>query len=104
MRAPVLYLFSGSLLFVARAWTTFDVLHTDNQDDMPGLVSALESGGITANATVRFAAGTLYNAWSAVKFPALTSVEIVFEGNVSFPDNITAVQQVVGASNFPGAW
>jgi hypothetical protein len=82
----------------AARWVTYDVPHTNGADDIPALVAALATGNITSNATIRFAANTTYNAWSAVQFPTLTNVELVFEGNVSHPDNITKVQAIVGSS------
>jgi hypothetical protein len=103
------FLFSALLLFSgsAHAWTTYTVPHTDGADDIPALVSALSSSSssnanvansITKNASIVFKKGVTYNAWSAIMFPVLENVEIVFEGNVSYPEDIASVQAVVGAS------
>ncbi|TBU26834.1 pectin lyase fold/virulence factor [Dichomitus squalens] len=86
------------------AWNTFVVPHVDGQDDTPVLKAALASGNYSTNATILFAKGTKYNIFTPIKFPTFTNVEIAIEGNLSYPDDISTVQNVVSASGFPGSW
>ncbi|PIL31273.1 hypothetical protein GSI_05971 [Ganoderma sinense ZZ0214-1] len=88
----------------ASAWKTFVVPHSDGQDDTPGLTAALASGNYSTNSTILFAKGTKYNIFTPIKFPALTNVEVAIEGNLSYPDSISTIQDIVGASGFPGSW
>ena len=74
------------------AWSTFTVPHTDGQDDTPALITALATGNYSTNATILFAKGTKYNIFTPIRFPTLTNVEVRIEGNLSYPDSITAVQ------------
>ena len=74
------------------AWSTFTVPHTDGQDDTPALITALATGKYSTNATILFAKGTKYNIFTPIRFPTLTNVEVRIEGNLSYPDSITAVQ------------
>ncbi|KAH9854301.1 pectin lyase fold/virulence factor [Lenzites betulinus] len=97
-------LLAFSLLSCAFAWNTFVVPHAEGQDDTPALAAALATGNFSQNATIHFAKGTKYNIFTPIKFPVLTNVEVVIEGNMSYPDNIATVQAIVGKSSFPGAW
>ncbi|KAI0658458.1 pectin lyase fold/virulence factor [Cubamyces menziesii] len=86
------------------AWKTFVVPHTDGQDDTPALAAALATGNYSANAIILFAKGTKYNIFTPIKFPVLNNVEVRIEGNLSYPDDIPAIQGIVGSSSFPGSW
>ncbi|KAF9528161.1 pectin lyase fold/virulence factor [Crepidotus variabilis] len=92
----------AALLTTGGAWKTYIVPHIQGQDDTPALLTALPS--YVTNATIRFAEGTTYNIYTPIKFPSLTNVEIVIEGNLTYPSSISTVQAVVGSSSFPGAW
>ncbi|KAI0079551.1 pectin lyase-like protein [Panus rudis PR-1116 ss-1] len=94
------------LAFVAysRAWNTFTVPHVDGSDDTPALASALASGNYSTNTTILFAKGTTYNILTPIKFPVLNNVEVRIEGNLTYPNDIATIQDIVGSSNFPGAW
>ncbi|KAM5539945.1 hypothetical protein V8D89_006448 [Ganoderma adspersum] len=98
----------GLLLFLLApcvpAWKTFVVPHSDGQDDTPALTAALVSGNYSTNSTILFAKGTKYNIFTPIKFPTLTNVEVAIEGNLSYPDSIPTIQDIVGASSFPGSW
>ncbi|KAJ8487605.1 hypothetical protein ONZ51_g4069 [Trametes cubensis] len=74
------------------AWKTFVVPHTDGQDDTPALAAALATGNYSANAIILFAKGTKYNIFTPIKFPVLNNVEVRIEGNLSYPDDIPAIQ------------
>ncbi|KAJ7642073.1 pectin lyase-like protein [Roridomyces roridus] len=91
-----------TLVSVAFAWDTLTVPHTPGQDDTPGLLALVTSH--PSNATILFSQGTTYNIFSAIKFPALTNVEISIQGNLTYPEDIGAIQDVVAASSFPGSW
>ncbi|KAJ3484579.1 hypothetical protein NLI96_g5546 [Meripilus lineatus] len=88
----------------ARAWRTHIVSHTLDADDSPSLMTALSSANLTANATILFEKGQTYNIFTPIKFPVLTNVEVRIEGNLTYPDDISVIQNIVGSSNFPGAW
>jgi hypothetical protein len=89
----------------ANAWTTYVVPHSPSSDDISPLSALLNSNStLTTNASIVFQEGVTYNAWSAIKFPKLTNVEIRMEGNLSLPDSIEIVQGVVGTSAYPGSW
>ncbi|KAJ7511789.1 pectin lyase fold/virulence factor [Mycena galericulata] len=97
-------LFSLLLLqaLTAFAWDTFTVPHLPGADDTPGLLALVTNH--SSDATIVFSKGVTYNIFTAVKFPVLTNVEIWIEGNLTYPTNITAIQDVVGSSSFPGSW
>ncbi|KAF8079271.1 pectin lyase-like protein [Lyophyllum atratum] len=89
-------------VYVAAAWNTFVVPHVDGQDDTPGLTAVLAN--FSTNSTILFQKGITYNIFTPIKFPALNNVEIRFEGNLTYPTDIPAIQAIVGSSSFPGAW
>ncbi|KAF7340907.1 Pectin lyase-like protein [Mycena sanguinolenta] len=98
-------LFSFLLLQAATAafaWDTFLVPHTPGGDDTPGLLSLVTNH--SSDATILFRKGITYNIFTAIKFPVLTNVEIAIEGNLTYPTNISEIQAIVGASDFPGSW
>ncbi|KAJ3794074.1 pectin lyase fold/virulence factor, partial [Lentinula aff. detonsa] len=70
--------------------STFVVPHTADQDDTPALTAALAN--FSTNSTILFQKGTTYNIFTPIKFPTLTNVEVVIEGNLTYPTNITAIQ------------
>ncbi|KAJ3785430.1 pectin lyase fold/virulence factor [Lentinula aff. detonsa] len=84
------------------SWSTFVVPHTADQDDTPALTAALAN--FSTNSTILFQKGTTYNIFTPIKFPTLTNVEVVIEGNLTYPTNITAIQNIVASSSYPGAW
>lgn len=81
---------------LARAWSTYVVPHTEGVDDTPALMAAVS--GYTSDASIVFQANTTYNVWSPITFPKLTNVEVVIEGNLSYPMSIETVQGYVGAA------
>lgn len=89
-------LLAFSLLPCVFAWKTFVVPHAEGQDDTPALAAALATGNFSQNATIVFAKGTKYNIFTPIKFPVLTNVEVLIEGNLSYPDDIATVQGVLG--------
>ncbi|KAJ3967342.1 pectin lyase fold/virulence factor, partial [Lentinula raphanica] len=72
------------------SWSTFVVPHTSSQDDTPALTSTLAN--FSSNSTIIFQKGITYNIFTPIKFPTLTNVEILIEGNLTYPTNITAIQ------------
>lgn len=80
------------LIFVScvSAWTTYTIPHTDGEDDTPAVTAALANH--TSDATILFAKDTTYNIFTPITFPNLTNVEILIEGNITLPDNITTIQ------------
>ncbi|KAI0714728.1 pectin lyase fold/virulence factor [Earliella scabrosa] len=97
----------GLLLLLAScaaAWTTFTVPHADDSDDTLALIAALATGSLSNNATILFAKGVKYNISTPINFPVLNNVEVRIEGNLSLPDDIPTVQNIVGSSSFPGSW
>ncbi|KAJ4471686.1 pectin lyase-like protein [Lentinula edodes] len=89
-------LFLQNTLPVA-SWSTFIVSHTAGQDDTPALTAAIAN--YSSNSTILFQKGITYNIFTPIKFPTLTNVEILIEGNLTYPTNITAIQ---GAFDFTG--
>lgn len=92
MEAIVRFGLLSLLIPCAAAWTTFTVPHTDGQDDVPILTAALSTGNFSKSATILFARGIKYNIFTPIIFPALTSVEVRIEGNLSYPDDIPTIQ------------
>ncbi|RDB24422.1 putative exopolygalacturonase C [Hypsizygus marmoreus] len=86
----------------ASAWNTFVVPHTAGQDDTSGLTAVLAN--YSTNSTILFKQGITYNIFTPIKFPVLNNVEIRFEGNLTYPTDIPAIQAIVGSSSFSGAW
>jgi len=108
LQAQLLFLLS-SLIALAYAQTTLIVPHTDGFDDVPALTALLSntsngSAGCTSGISIVFSADTTYNVWSPLVFPELNDIEVRIEGNLTYPENITLVQEYVGASNYMGAW
>ncbi|KII93186.1 glycoside hydrolase family 28 protein [Plicaturopsis crispa FD-325 SS-3] len=81
---------------------TCTVLHTNNADDSPSIVSAI--GNCTSNATILFEKNVEYNVWSPIQFAFGENVEINLLGNLNFPKNITAVQAAVASSKYKSGW
>ncbi|KAK0209211.1 pectin lyase fold/virulence factor [Desarmillaria ectypa] len=86
----------------SHAWSTFVVPHADGQDDTPGLTASLAN--FTSKSTILFQKGVTYNIFTPVKFPKLTNVEVVIEGNITYPSDIAAVQAIVASGHFEGHW
>ncbi|THV04601.1 pectin lyase-like protein [Dendrothele bispora CBS 962.96] len=100
-----LLLLTLSSLSTTSAWTTFTVPHTPGADDAPSLTIALtNSTGITSNSTILFQKGVTYNIWTPIVFPTLNNVEVVIEGNLTYPEDIGTIQDIVVSSSFKGAW
>ncbi|CAL1694788.1 unnamed protein product [Somion occarium] len=104
MVSPLVLLISVVAAIQTHAWTVFVVPHTAGQDDAPALMNALAVGNISTNGTILFSKGVTYNILTPIKFPVLNNVEIRIEGNLTYSDDIVAIQDIVGSSNFPGAW
>lgn len=81
-------------LTLANGWQTFVVPHSFDRsaDDAPLLTKTLASGSLSSNTTILFEKGITYNVFSPVTFPVLHNVEIVIEGNLSYPVDIGAIQ------------
>ncbi|KAJ3862256.1 pectin lyase-like protein [Lentinula novae-zelandiae] len=84
------------------SWSTFIVSHTAGQDDTPALTAAMAN--YSSNSTILFQKGITYNIFTPIKFPTLTNVEILIEGNLTYPTNITAIQDIVTSFSYSGAW
>lgn len=73
------------------AWTTVKVPHAGGDvDDTPGLLTAIAS--VSSNTTILFEKGVTYNLFTPVTLPSFSNVEVSIQGNITYPDNITAVQ------------
>ncbi|KAF8312090.1 pectin lyase-like protein [Clavulina sp. PMI_390] len=83
---------------------TFVVPHTNGADDAVAVNAAIASKNYTTNARFLFQSGVNYNIWTPITWTSLSNVEIVFEGNLNLPQNISAIQAIVGASGFSGYW
>ncbi|PPQ93425.1 hypothetical protein CVT25_004497 [Psilocybe cyanescens] len=101
-------LLSGKLGFVlaytglVQAWSSFTVPHTPGRDDTPALLAALPK--FVANSTILFKEGITYNILTPITFPVLNNVEVVVEGNLTYPSDIPTIQAIVGSSTFSGSW
>jgi galacturan 1,4-alpha-galacturonidase len=74
-----------------------------NGDDAPGIMSTVAKCG--NNSKIIFSAGVTYNLDTPIHFSNLNNVEFVFNGNLTLPSNVTAVEAVVGNSKiYPGHW
>jgi hypothetical protein len=80
---------------LAHAWATFIVPHSVGQDDTSALANVLSSGNLSANTTILFEKGVTYNIFTPLKFPKFTNVEVAIEGNLTYPNNISAVQGTI---------
>ncbi|PFH47780.1 glycoside hydrolase family 28 protein [Amanita thiersii Skay4041] len=90
-------------LTCVHGWKTLRVPHAEGRDDTPTLTALLHN--FTMDSTILFEEGHIYNIWTPLAFPSgLQNVEIRIEGNLTYPDDITTVQGIVGSSSFPGAW
>ncbi|KAJ6550577.1 pectin lyase fold/virulence factor [Mycena vulgaris] len=58
---------------------------------------------LAVNSTIIFKKGITYNFFSAIRLPVLHNVEIRIEGNMSYLEDIAALQGVVAAKEYPGA-
>ncbi|CAE6425032.1 unnamed protein product [Rhizoctonia solani] len=81
---------------------TFVVPHVDGKDDSPAVVAALAN--YSSDSLILFKKGITYNLWTPINFGSLTNSEVAFEGNATYPTNITTVQNEVAKSTFPGHW
>ena len=77
---------------LVKAWKTFVVPHIDGDDDTPTLMAAV--GNFSVNSTIVFEKGKTYNIFTPISFPTLTNVEILIQGNLSYPSDIPTVQGV----------
>lgn len=96
MVSPLVLLISVVAAIQTHAWTVFVVPHTAGQDDAPALMNALAVGNISTNGTILFSKGVTYNILTPIKFPVLNNVEIRIEGNLTYSDDIVAIQGELG--------
>ncbi|KAJ7863376.1 pectin lyase-like protein, partial [Mycena leptocephala] len=109
MLTPISFL-AFTLLCVHQVlgWTTFVVPHNSSGgDDMPTLTAAfVSSNGTTrnlaVNSTIIFKKGITYNFFSAIRLPVLHNVEIRIEGNMSYLEDIAALQGRLPWMTFTG--
>jgi hypothetical protein len=99
MLTPISFLaFTLLCIHQVLGWTTFVVPHNSSGgDDMPTLTAAfVSSNGTTrnlaVNSTIIFKKGITYNFFSAIRLPVLHNVEIRIEGNMSYLEDIAALQ------------
>ncbi|KAJ7787144.1 pectin lyase-like protein [Mycena olivaceomarginata] len=109
MLTPISFL-AFTLLSVHQVfgWTTFVVPHNSaGGDDMSTLTAAfVSSNGTTrdlaVNSTIIFKKGITYNFFSAIRLPVLQNVEIRIEGNMSYLEDIPALQGGLHWMTFTG--
>lgn len=89
-------LVSATSVALTSAWNTFVVPHSPGQDDAPAILAALPT--LVANSSIVFKKGITYNIFTPIKFPVLNNVEVVIEGNLTYPTDISAIQ---GRCNSP---
>lgn len=75
---------------LVHAWSTFTVPHSPGKDDTPALLAALPK--FAANSTILFKEGITYNILTPVIFPTFNNVEVVIEGNLTYPSDIPTIQ------------
>lgn len=72
-------------------------------DDSPRIMSTV--AGCGSNSRIIFSAGVTYNLDTPIQFSNLNNVEFVFNGNLTLPQNVTAVEAVVQDRKvYPGHW
>lgn len=77
--------------------------NTTGDDDSPSFVATVAACGDTSR--IVLSGNETYNLLTPVSFTGLTNVEIVVNGNVSLPSNVSYVESVVGNSKlYPGRW
>ncbi|KAJ1309256.1 hypothetical protein OPQ81_004920 [Rhizoctonia solani] len=81
---------------------TFVVPHVDGKDDSPAVVAALAN--YSTDSLILFKKGITYNLWTPINFGSLANSEIAFEGNATYPTDITTVQAEVAKPTFPKYW
>ncbi|GJJ13217.1 hypothetical protein Clacol_007468 [Clathrus columnatus] len=69
---------------------TFVVPHQDGIDDAIAVRNGLAN--FNSDSVILFEKGTTYNILTPLNFGTLTNVDIVIEGNITLPSNITQVQ------------
>jgi hypothetical protein len=77
----------------SRTLTTCVVQHTAGIDDAPAVNSA--AAACATNGFIEFTNGVTYNIWSPVYFEDLVNTTISIQGNLTLPQNISAVQYQV---------
>src|ERR1700749_5188288 len=77
---------------------TFVVPHlSTGADDTPALLAALPSIQNGTYDRVLFEKGVTYHLLTPVNFGTLNNVQIALEGNISLPDSIASVQDIVAS-------
>lgn len=77
---------------------TFVVPHlSTGADDTPALLSALPSIQKGSYDRILFEKGVTYHLPTPVDFGTLNNVQIALQGNISLPDSITVVQDIVAS-------
>ncbi|ORY67181.1 glycoside hydrolase family 28 protein [Pseudomassariella vexata] len=72
-------------------------------DDTPIIKATTAECGDTSR--VIFQAGVTYNLMTPLELKGLNNIELVFNGNLTLPDNLTYVESVVGnPTMYPGHW
>lgn len=96
MRLSCLFVLTACISTVI-GWNTFIVPHSPGEDDVPALLEALPD--LVENSSIVFQEGLTYNLFSPIKFPKLTNVEVVIEGNLTYATDIASIQGVVSSQN-----
>lgn len=81
----------------ACAWSTYEVEHVDGEDDSAALNAAVTD--YASDSTILFKQGVTYNIFTPIVFPKFTNVEVVVEGNLTYPEDISTVQGKVGEAS-----
>lgn len=77
--------------------------NTTGDDDSPSFTATVASCG--SDSRIVFSGNETYNLLTPVSFSGLSNVELVVNGNISLPSNVTYVESVTGNSKlYPGHW
>ena len=82
-----------SSAYLALAWTTYVVPHSQGKDDTPALAAALATDPkLATDATILFEKGIAYNILTPIRFPYFRNVVISIQGNLTYAADIKATQ------------
>ena len=78
---------------------TFIVPHaTNGGDDAPAVMQALPKLANGTFSRILFQQGTTYNVFTPINFGSTSNIEIAIEGNLTLPNSIETVQNIVANS------
>jgi len=82
-----------SSVSLAVAWITYEVPHSEGNDDTPALAAAFAADPkLATDATILFKLGVTYNILTPIVFPRFENVIVSVQGNLTYAADIQATQ------------